>query len=263
MKLLQEKDGIRVYRTADGVLKCFDNEVNRREIGNYKLLSRLKIPTLNVLEFNDNSILLEDITVSDTWRLAVESDMNDTDIAAKLALWYKQLHTLGKSAVGEIAYDENDVITRENLDFIKIKTHTESNPVWELLSDKFDDLRKMIDDTAKTLTYNDFYYTNMAVGESSVLMFDYNLLGKGYAYADVRNVTSSLGDEAAVVFRREYGEVDPAEIAVDEVASTLVTVYYACKRDIFPSWGENELTKIHDGSLYRNFTASLTVSSRL
>ena len=37
-----------------------------------------------------------------------------------------------------------------------------------------------------TLTYNDFYYTNLAVLKdgTSAIMFDYNLLGKGYAYAD-------------------------------------------------------------------------------
>ena len=36
----------------------------------------------------------------------------------------------------------------------------------------------------RTLTYNDFYYTNMMVAKdkSSALMFDYNLLGKGYVY---------------------------------------------------------------------------------
>jgi len=35
-------------------------------------------------------------------------------------------------------YDETDVITKANIDFIKSKTSTESNPVWEALFHNFD-----------------------------------------------------------------------------------------------------------------------------
>lgn len=98
----------------------------------------------------------------------------------------------------------------------------------------------------RIVTYNDFYYTNMVVAKdkSSVLMFDYNLLGKGYAYTDVRNVLSSLAEEAGKAFLDEYGEFDPVEKALDDVVSVVVTLYLACLRDEFPWWAQELLDEI-------------------
>jgi hypothetical protein len=79
---------------------------------------------------------------------------------------------------------------------------------------------------SRTLTYNDFYYTNLAVRKdgTAALMFDYNLLGKGYVYSDIRNVCSSLGDEAQAAFLAEYGEVDRCEITIDDVVSPIAAL---------------------------------------
>ena len=83
----------------------------------------------------------------------------------------------------------------------------------------------------------------MAVAKdgSAALMFDYNLLGKGYAYADIRNVLSSLSDEAQLAFLDEYGAFD----LLDDVVSPFVTLYFACKRDVFPSWAKPLLEEIN------------------
>jgi hypothetical protein len=61
----------------------------------------------------------------------------------------------------------------------------------------------------ETLTYNDFYWTNLAVSSDrkEALMFDYNLLGVGFRYNDIRNVCSSLSEEAQKVFVDVYGEI--------------------------------------------------------
>ena len=47
-----------------------------------------------------------------------------------------------------------------------------------VLTDRFGELRKRMDAAPRTLAYNDFYYTNLAVKKdaSEALMFDYNLL---------------------------------------------------------------------------------------
>ena len=45
-------------------------------------------------------------------------------------------------------------------------------------------------------------------------MFDYNLLGKGYVYSDIRNVCPSLGE-----------------------------------KNSFPSWAQSELEKVKNGEL--------------
>ena len=87
----------------------------------------------------------------------------------------------------------------------------------------------------------------MAVAKdgSAALMFDYNLLGKGYAYADIRNVLSSLSDEAQLAFLDEYGAFDPTQKILDDVVSPVVTLYFACKRDVFPSWAKPLLEEIN------------------
>ncbi len=76
----------------------------------------------------------------------------------------------------------------------------------------------------------------VAKDKSSALMFDYNLLGKGYAYTDVRNVLSALSEKAGKAFLDEYSEFDPVEKALDDVVSVVVTLYLACLRDEFPWW---------------------------
>ena len=98
----------------------------------------------------------------------------------------------------------------------------------------------------RVLTYNDFYYTNLIIAKdkSSAFMFDYNLLGKGYVYSDIRNVCSSLGENAQKAFIETYGEFDKSEIIVDDVTSVLVTLYYACQRKTFPSWANYALNEL-------------------
>ena len=84
----------------------------------------------------------------------------------------------------------------------------------------------------------------VAKDKSSALMFDYNLLGKVYAYTDVRNVLSSLSEEAGKAFLNEYGTFDPIEKALDDVVSVVVTLYLACQRDEFPWWAQALLDEL-------------------
>ena len=137
-------------------------------------------------------------------------------------------------------YDEADFFTLENIACIKEKTGTQDAPAWVLLEQNYASINDLLHKTRRTITYNDFYYTNMVVAKdnSSALMFDYNLLGKGYAYSDIRNVLSSLSEEAGKAFLEEYGEFDPAEKALDDVVSVIVTLYLACQREEFPWWAQ-------------------------
>lgn len=104
----------------------------------------------------------------------------------------------------------------------------------------------------RTLTYNDFHYTNLVVARdgSAVLIFDYNLLGRGYVYSDIRNVCGHLGnEEARAAFRSAYGNYDEKEIAVDDVVSALTSLHIACQRKSFPDWGRELLEMVKDGRL--------------
>lgn len=254
------KSGIYLYRVFDGsksyVLKFFANALDRREIRNYSILHSLSVPTMDVLNKTDCCLLLEDIERSCQYRLGTPGDLQNPNIAAGIATWYRQLHDKGNAFVDgckDCLYDENDVITEKNLERIMTQTATTDLPVWELLLSNLDRIQAIIVNIPKTLNYNDFYYTNLIVSkdESSAFMFDYNLLGKGYAYADIRNVCYSLGEHAKAAFLQEYGPFDESQKIVDDVASTLVSMHAACKFDVFPSWAQASVQDIKQGLLHK------------
>ena len=251
--ILQDKDGVIVARIASNekscVLKCFRKDEHKREMRNYQLLASLGIPTIRVIASTDSALLLEDIDCSPTYRMGIEEDMSDSESARRIAVWYKLLHSRGYGYVcqsGESMYDEADFFTLENIACIKEKTGTQEAPAWVLLEQNYAAIKDLLRKARRTITYNDFYYTNMVVAKdkSAALMFDYNLLGKGYAYTDVRNVLSSLSEEAGKAFLDEYGEFDPVEKALDDVVSVVVTLYLACQRDEFPWWAQALLDEL-------------------
>lgn len=254
---IQQKDGIVVARVIcekdSFILKFFKNPEYAREIENYRILCSLHIPTLRVEAMTDNALLLEDICGDNTYRLGTEKDLENPEIAVQVAKWYRKLHEGGYRYLEEnrdaAFYDENNVITLEHIEEIKQKTNTAKLPVWRQIEDNFNLIRKFLNGAKRTLTYNDFYYTNLAVSKdgTSAMMFDYNLLGKGYAYADIRNVCSSLSQEAGRAFCEEYGKFDESEVALDEVASVLVTLYFACQKEQFPAWAKGSLAELNSG----------------
>lgn len=253
ISIVQNKDGIIVARVScdakSYIIKYFQNSEHSREIENYKILSSLHIPTVDVVSVTDSAVLMEDITKSDSLRLGTKADLDDACVACRIAEWYKLLHTSSSDCIKEcsaLLYDETDLITGENIEFIKAKTNTQNLSVWRIIEENLGLIISKINSLPRVLTYNDFYYTNLIVAKdkSAALMFDYNLLGKGYVYSDIRNVCFSLGENAKTAFLEAYGKFDESEIAVDNVASVLVTLYHACKKTIFPPWANYALDEL-------------------
>ena len=245
LSLIRDKDGVSVWRvTTDAgsyVMKCFDKPEYRREIANYQLLDSLGIPTLKMVAHTDCSLLLEDIERS-TYRLGTPEDMNDPNIAGKIALWYKTLHQNGQDYVNTHDFiDEYDSLTLDNLRLIQEKTETSGLPVWQVIEKHFAQIRSAVMSLPRTLVYTDFYYTNLVVARdgSSALMFDYNLLHKSYVYSDIRNVCWSLSNEAKAAFLSVYGEYDERGAIVDDVADSLAGLYNTCRRKNFPQWAND------------------------
>ncbi len=254
ISILQDKDGVVVARIKSNansfIIKYFQNEEFKREITNYRLLSSLHIPTIKVIAATDSAILLEDIDYSAVYRLGTECDMDDPAVAKCIARWYRQLHCQGYDYValyGAELYDESDFFTLENIKVIKENTGTQNAASWITLEQHFNAIYEMLQSRKKTLTYNDFYYTNMVVAKdrSSALMFDYNLLGKGYIYSDLRNVTSMLSPKVQNVFLTEYGYFDPLEAALDDVVGLVVSLHNACRRKDFPIWATSLIEDVN------------------
>jgi len=264
--IMREKDGVSVYRVTDKtaryVLKIFANEFDCREIRNYGILQTLGVPTLTLHGQTENAVLLADIEAVPGLRLGCEADLSDRGIAQAAARWYRRLHEAGACFVRESDenfYDESDEITHANMQALMHATTDEANPFWVTLFARFNALRRAIDGLPRTLVYNDFYWTNLAVAEdkSYALMFDYNLLGKGYVYGDIRNVLSSLSAEAGRAFCEAYGEIDGTQSALDAVVSPLFTLHQAYRRDTFPSWAERARLDLKNGALLTKLQKAL------
>lgn len=257
--LIQSKAGISLYRVkSEGkslVLKVFEKQEDTREIENYRILSSLEIPTLPLLGYTKNAILLPDVEESANYRLGKESDLSDPHVARAIAKWYKMLHTKGSEYLScreTQMYDESDMITTDNMRRIAEKTGTVGDVLWQAIMDNYGMIRSRIDALPRTLTYNDFYWTNLIVSKDckSAFMFDYNLLGKGIAYGDIRNVTSSLSREAAEAFMEEYGDdIAEEQKKADASIAPLVTLFNACKQENFPFWAEASLEELKNGGI--------------
>ncbi len=120
--VLQDKDGVTVARITSGersyVVKCFQKDEHKREMENYRLLASFGIPTIRVIASSDSALLMEDVDRSPIYRLGIQEDMSDPEVARRIAVWYKQLHSKGYGYVcqhGESMYDESDFFTLENV----------------------------------------------------------------------------------------------------------------------------------------------------
>ena len=228
ISLIRSKDGVIVVRVSGSngtaILKCFENFEFRREIHNYEILQKCRVPTITVLGKSDCSILLEDIKASDTYRLGVEQDLSNPSVIEAIATWYKKLHTNGRQPVQENdpgMYDEMNYFTIENIECIRNRFQlTESSGINAII-DNYEKLRNRIDSAPRTLTYNDFYYTNLVVRKdaSEAIMYDYNLLGKGIYISDIRNVIYWFSEENKRTFLSVYGEIDDGLMILDRIYS--------------------------------------------
>ena len=259
---IRSKDGIQVFRFESGgahlVIKLLERETDRRELKNYRLLAELGLETLPVLGQADKALVLPDLNWDPVYRLGEEADLQDLRVAAALGQWYRKLHRVGKAHVrdhGKELYDEADLLTWENLEQVRQRTGTADEPFWAALFGSFDGFCRKVQKTAKTVTYNDFYYTNLVVARdrSTAFPFDYNLMGKGCVLADLRNVTYYMETEAQKAFYEAYGPVDETDRLYDAVVSPLVTLVLGCRAEKLPDWTEEEIEKLHTGELLKAF----------
>lgn len=240
----KKREGVTTWRVDPiGVVKHFSKPENRREIENYRILQSLGIPTPRIIVWGEKTLLMEDLSIG-AYRLATKKDVNDPAVGALVAAWYRLLHENGREyAQTHELYDESEYITPENLALIGEKTGAKEYPIWPVLMERLPRIKEAAMALPRTLTYNDFFYGNMALArdKSAALVFDYDLLGKGYVYGDIRNVCSSLGEKAKKTFLAAYGPFDESGIAIDKIVSELVSLHAACGKEKFPSWAEGAL----------------------
>ncbi|MBE5965772.1 MAG: GNAT family N-acetyltransferase [Lachnospiraceae bacterium] len=267
-RLISAKNGVYVYKCLyDGipaVVKYFEKEDDKREILNYRILAQHGIPTIKTFALGNATIVMEDITISENWRLGIAEDLEDVDVAKSLAQWYFLFHENGV-AVSELdtLYFEYDSITEDNLKMLILK-FPEATGLFQFLLTHYDKLRELIYKPSFTLTYNDFYWSNFVVrkDKKAAMMFDYNLLGKGYRFSDFRNVCWDMSDEAKAVFVNVYNqfyfekhgsnrmEAEKFEKRIDEVAGDLFQLVLAfTEKEYILNWAEGVKKDALNGDL--------------
>ena len=133
-------------------------------------------------------------------------------------------------------FDEVHALTAENIEAVRARTG--ELPVWRLIEANWGRIRAAIDGARRTLTYNDFYYTNLAVARdgSSALMFDYGLLGKGYAstsYPGVVKLATSMGTSTTLVMTQSAVQDALNRPTSVDAANTSYTTYMARGEALF------------------------------
>ncbi|MCL2664690.1 MAG: hypothetical protein FWE82_03680 [Defluviitaleaceae bacterium] len=268
--LISAKSGVHVYRCTCGglpaVAKYFEREGDRREILNYRILADCNVPTAAVYAAGAASVVLEDISVSNEWRLGAEEDMRDAEAASRLAGWYFVFHENGAAfSQLDTLYFEYGIFTEKNFLLMINKFH-EAEELFKYLIKNLGKLRGLIYSPGFTLTYNDFYWTNLFVKKdrTAAMMFDFNLMGRGYRYSDIRNVCSSLSEEAGKIFAGEYDrlyfekhkktrrEEEAYEKKIDDGLSDVFSLMFAfLEKERVPEWAEDIKKAAVDGRLLK------------
>jgi len=266
LELIRSKLGVHVFRCEyegrPAVVKSFEHAGDRREIDHYRLLKSIGVPTLNAYALGRSCIVMEDISASPDWRLGDEADMSRPSVLRALANWYFALHEAGEN-LPQLAemYSENDELTPSAIAFLKEKLPG-AEALCGFVLEHLAGFRSMLRERENTLTYNDFYFTNLLVRKNgtAAMMFDYNLMGHGYRYADFRNVESSVSPEAFAAFTEEYAalyrakhgctfSVDETDRKLDEFISPLLGLVSALKREQFPAWASGMREAALNGEL--------------
>ena len=269
LQKIRGKFGISVFRIKNEkgsfVGKHFGKEQlhGRKEIRHYAALNTIGIPTLKTIAQTERLLLMEDIETSGRYRLATEQDMSDMKIVRLIAQWFRQLHSCGKNFDGLVEMDilENaeDTLRTEDIANTMNQTNSGENPFWALLTSHLEHLKRNHSLLCNTITYNDFWWDNMAVAkdDSSAIMFDYNCVYRGYAYRDIRHILSVLTKEAGAAFLEAYGDHSEEEKAFEDVYFPLTGLLSAYRMETSPAWASNFSDMLHNGELMRRLEVLL------
>ena len=263
VETISVRPGHRLYRIhtrrRSHILKSFPVKNPGNEIKGYGLLRQLGVPTINVIAMTETDLLLEDLTCSKEWRLATELDAGDRHVGRAVARWYRYFHEKG-SALAESGSGpppslkrEEDLLDRASIESAGRALGLSRLDSWRLAAGHIDLLKLILSNFGTTLNYNDFHWTNLALSRNSgtgmeAMVFDYDLLGIGTRYSDVRNAVGSLSGEAITGFHEVYGSVDPGEMTLDRPLATLYALVSAARMATFPKWAEESRQAVLNGT---------------
>ena len=239
------------------------------ELRAYGLLARLGVPTLRHLVQPPNLLLLEDLERSPRWRLATANDLLAPATGAAVAAWYGALHGAGarlsseEGGLPDWLLCEAELVTHASVTQAARRLLLEATTGIRAALAALPRLVEAYASLPQTLTYNDFYWSNLALSRAdptTAVVFDLHLLGRGPACADIRNVVGSLGPAAREAFLAGMGPVDPRHAALDRPMATLHGLVVAASRTRVPRWAWPLCQQARDGTLAEQVAAALDVA---
>lgn len=206
LAILREKQEIVLFRVKEGekayVLKLFLSSYGREELMFYSLFQKIGIPSLTMIQGDDEAFLLQDLDQSPTHRLALKEEMQDPVIMRQLGSWYRQLHSLeGHEDLNFPRSKEWAHLSGNHFEKLKGLLHE----YWSVK--RIETVVQEIKTYPLRVCYNDFYYENMVVSmeEPSSFMMDYGLMGINYPGVDLVNALWFSSEKAKTAFREGYG----------------------------------------------------------
>jgi len=242
-------------------LKSFGGP-NHSEIPAYRLLRECSVPTLPIHGLTENAVLLEDLASSPDWRLAMAEDIEHAEVGRAVAAWYRLFHEAGHRLLNLPAFltREIDALTPNGVLEIGDRLKMADLPVWRLAADGLEALQAAFRAFPETFNYNDFHWTNLALTRAEPLravVFDYDMLGIGPVYCDIRNVLGSLGESARGSFREAYGPVDNRIALFDKPLSVLYSLQVAIRQPSLPAWAQDCAQEAQGGLLESELWAAI------
>jgi hypothetical protein len=255
------------------ILKWLPEADARIEINGYLLLQELGVPTLPLYGCTAQALLLEDLTRSDRWRLAIQADTARAEVGGAVARWYRIFHNAGEALLSHrdcpsFLRRETDELEPDNILAAGRALGLANYHVWDLACKHIELLKAAVEKLSITLNYNDFHWTNLALSrregdQLEAITFDYHLLGVGMRYSDCRNVVGSLSGDAVNAFWDTYGYVDLREAELDRPLADLYTFYVASRMSKFPKWAQDSRERVINGDLEKDLISAIEVALSL
>ncbi len=254
-EILSNKNGKLVVRLSDlgYVFKMFFS-LYSREIDIYRLFNRLGVKTARVIEFKENSILLEDIKESDYYHMATEEDLKNPQVVRALAKWYQNIQKQGYDYfINNDAdfHSEIDELTKK--DFFALREHTEydDGEFWRKLKEILP-LVKAYTKENRTFTYNEFNLNDLVVSNdyNDAYMLDYSYLGWGLPYFDYRDLASNeLIKPEDIEVLANYLDVNVLDQQIDSVFNPIISLLHAYHSIDLPEWANEYYMSLRSGEV--------------
>ncbi len=220
----------------------------------YEILSKTDIPLIEYHEITTTSILLEDMTKNEKYRLGCKEDFVNNEVIKSIADWYKRFHIITKKNGEMFEFLEEDKILFSCSEVNEcVESYGDTN-FFSLLKENFTTLNSYLDKREKVVIHDDFYYKNFFVNKDTldVVIFDFNFMKRGLISQEfdlIRRNLKSGSNKSESLFVKEYGSYDELEFDVFSCWGHLSCLHESINYEEKPDWSFESIKLLKNGEL--------------